>query len=81
MICREKHKKETQVVYHLRVEVVALEVEVFKVEVAFWLVEEDLDEEATFCATLTLAEAEPEATSLAPLMPLDLTTEPTDFFM
>jgi len=55
---------------------------VFSVEVGFWVVEEDLDEETTcFCATLTLAEGVPEEMSLAPLMPLDLTTEPTDFFM
>jgi hypothetical protein len=83
MTCREKCKKETLGIYQLRVEVVALGVAtVFKVEVAFWLVEEDLDEEATcFCATLTLAEGVPEAISLAPLMPLDLMTEPTDFFM
>jgi hypothetical protein len=38
--------------------------------------------EATFLSTLTLAAAVPEVeTSLAPLIPLDLTTEPTDFFM
>jgi hypothetical protein len=83
MTCREKHKKETQGVHHLWVEVVALDVAtVFKVEVAFWLVEEDLEEEATcFFWTSTLAEGVPEAMSLAPLMPLDLLTEPTDFFM
>jgi hypothetical protein len=83
MTCREKQKREAQGAYDLRVEVVALEVEVvFRVEVAFWLVEEDLDEEATcFFWTSTLAEGVPEAISLAPLMPLDLMTEPTDFFM
>lgn len=64
---------------------------VFKVatlEVVLLLELEDLAVEAAFCATLTLAvavleveEAVPEEISLAPLMPLDLTTEPTDFFM
>jgi hypothetical protein len=62
-------------------EVVALEVAtVFKVEVAFWLVDEDLDEDTAFCATWTLVEAS-AGRSLAPLMLLDLTTLPTDFFM
>lgn len=72
----------------MRVEVVlALVLEValvlvFMVEVAFWLLdEEDLLVEATFCATLTFAEALLAGMSLAPQMPLDLTTEPTDFFM
>jgi hypothetical protein len=71
----------------LRVEVVALEVAtVFIVEVVFWLVEEDLDEDledegATFCATWTLPEAELAGRSLAPLTLLDLTTAPTVFFM